>query len=74
MKPKPDFLQPLNLPAFGTPQIDWHPPKVDWQTVIDETEPFRRYYLEHFDTPEKRLREKNPNPFRWISETTKPHL
>jgi hypothetical protein len=24
----------------------------------------RRYYLEHYDTPEKRLRDKNLEPFR----------
>jgi hypothetical protein len=36
----------------------------NWQTVIEETEPLRRYYLEHFDNPEKRLRDKNPKPFR----------
>jgi len=29
-----------------------------------ETESVRRYYLEHYDTPEKRLRDKNPEPFR----------
>ena len=25
---------------------------------MEETEPLRRYYIEHFDTPEKRLRDK----------------
>jgi hypothetical protein len=64
MKTKSEFLEPLDLPVFGTPQIDWHPGAVDWQTVIEETEPLRRYYLEHFDSPEKRLRDKNPKPFR----------
>jgi hypothetical protein len=59
-----EILATFELPVFGRSQIDWHPGTVDWQTVIDETEPLRRYYLEHFDSPEKRLREKNPKPFR----------
>ena len=25
---------------------------------------FRDYYMRHFDSPEKRLRDKNPVPFR----------
>jgi hypothetical protein len=59
-----EFPERLDLPVFRAPQSDWHPGAVDWQTVIEETEPLRRYYLEHFDSPEKRLRDKNPKPFR----------
>jgi hypothetical protein len=54
----------LSLPVFDKPQVEWRPKVVLWETVIEETEPLRRYYLEHFDNPELRLRDKNPNPFR----------
>jgi hypothetical protein len=54
----------FELPVFDKPQKEWRPKTVDWGKVIDETEPLRRYYLEHYDTPEKRLRDKNPQPFR----------
>jgi hypothetical protein len=64
MKTESEFLEPLDLPVFGTRQMEWHRGLVDWETVIEETEPLRRYYLEHFDSPEKRLRDKNPEPFR----------
>jgi len=64
MKTKKEFLEPLDLPVFGARQVEWHPGAVDWEAVMDETEPLRTYYLEHFDSPEKRLREKNGMPFR----------
>ena len=31
-----------------------------------QTEPQRRFYMKHFDSPEKRLRDKNPTPFRML--------
>ena len=54
----------FDLPRFEKPQKEWRPRDVIWAKVIDETEAVRKYYLQHFDTPEKRLREKNPEPFR----------
>ena len=54
----------FDLPVFDKPQKEWRPREVIWEQVIDETEPERRYYLEHYDTPEKRLRDKNPKPLR----------
>jgi hypothetical protein len=61
--PDSDF-EPINLPVFDQPQKEWRPKAVSWEEVMRETEPFRRYYLEHFDSPEKRLKDKNPKPFR----------
>ena len=26
----------------------------------------REHYMQHFDSPEKRLRDKNPEPFRLV--------
>jgi hypothetical protein len=54
----------INLPVFDEPQVEWRPESVVWERVIEETEPLRRYYIEHFDSPEKRLQSKNPTPFR----------
>jgi hypothetical protein len=64
MKARAMHPKPFELPAFDLPQIEWRPKTVDWEAVIDETEPLRNYYLEHFDDPEDRLRSKNPKPFR----------
>jgi len=57
-------FEPFDLPVFDVPQIEWQPGNLSWEAVMKETESVRRYYLEHYDTPEKRLRDKNPEPFR----------
>ena len=60
-----DFVfEPFVLPVFDQPQTERRNPCISWEEVICETEPVRLYYLEHFDSPERRLREKNPAPFR----------
>ncbi len=66
MKPDEDPLATtiLNLPVFEAPQIEHWPTGMSWEQVTEHFEPQRRYYMEHFDSPEKRLREKNPEPFR----------
>jgi hypothetical protein len=57
-------LKPFDLPIFDVPQIEPRPGSLSWEAVMRETESVRRYYLEHYDTPERRLRDKNPEPFR----------
>jgi hypothetical protein len=54
----------LNLPVFEVPQVERWPAKISWETVTAETEAQRRFYMEHYDSPERRLRNKNPAPFR----------
>lgn len=39
------------------------PLAISWSEAIRQLAPFRDYYMEHFDSPEKRLAEKNPEPF-----------
>ena len=57
-------FEPFDLPVFEEPQIEWRSENRSWEAVMRETESVRRYYLEHYDTPEKRLRDKNPEAFR----------
>jgi hypothetical protein len=62
--PNPPAATVLNLPVFESRPLDHFPGKMTWEQVMDETEPMRQYYMKHFDSPEKRLRNKNPEPFR----------
>lgn len=54
----------LNLQVFEIPQKPHPAGKMTWEDVMAETEPQRAFYMKHFDSPEKRLRNKNPAPFR----------
>jgi hypothetical protein len=54
----------LNLPVFDIPERDHGARKMSWEAVMAETEAQRRFSMEHYDSPEKRLRNKNPKPFR----------
>jgi hypothetical protein len=40
-----------------------HRRPVSWLQCMREMEPQLRYYLEHYDSPEKRLAEKSPTRF-----------
>ncbi len=68
MNPERDPLATtvLNLPVFESRQRERPPGKMTWEEVMDQTEPQRRFYMEHYDSPEKRLRNKNPAPFRML--------
>jgi hypothetical protein len=55
----------LNLPVFPEAQRE-HRGVWSWETVMRETQPFREDYMQRFDSPEKRLRDKNPEPFRLV--------
>ncbi len=54
----------LNLPVLDGMRRDHFAWKMTWEQVTAQTEPQRQYYMKHFDSPEKRLRNKNPEPFR----------
>ena len=56
-------FEPFDLPIFDIPQVESQKRVLSWEAVMKETESVRRYYLDHYDTPEKRLRDKNPEPF-----------
>lgn len=53
----------LNFPVFTSRQ-EPRSEKIPWEVVTFQTEPQRAHYMKHFDSPEKRLRNKNPARFR----------
>lgn len=60
----PPSAPELRFPVFETQPLPHWPSKMSWEAVTDETEPQRQHYMKHFDSPEKRLRDKNPAKFR----------
>jgi len=67
MNPENDPLATarLNLPVFETPQLEHVGEKLTWEQVTEATEAQRAFYMERYDSDEKRLRDKNPEPFRF---------
>lgn len=61
---KPRLALDLNLPVFTVPQKEHWPSKAPWAEAVRAMAPFRDYYMRHFDSPEQRLRDKNPARFR----------
>jgi hypothetical protein len=57
----------LNLPLFESSQRDRRPGRMTWDEVMAQTGPQREFYMKHFDSPEKRLRNKNPAPLRMLA-------
>lgn len=54
----------LNLPEFETPQLEHWPSKMSWSDAMRLFAPTRARYMREFDSPQQRLRDKNPEPFR----------
>ena len=52
------------LPDFDRPMLEPWPLEISWSDAVRTFNPFREYYMEHFDSPERRFRDKNPEPFR----------
>jgi hypothetical protein len=53
----------LRLPIFDQPLVEPWPLKISWEEAMRSFASLREYYMQHFDTPEKRARDKNPEPF-----------
>jgi hypothetical protein len=67
--PNPDILAPdgsadLNLPEFEAPQVEHWPSKMSWSDAMRIFAPARARYMREFDSPQQRMRDKNPEPFR----------
>jgi len=61
-----------DLPVFDQPQRERPRRSVDWSAVQRNFAPLLEQYRKHYDSPEKRLQGKNPEPFRIESGLTKP--
>ncbi len=64
MSKKAFVFEPFDLPVFDVQQREHWPSAIPWERVMDEFDAMRRQYLKDFDSPEVRLRDKNPEPFR----------
>ena len=54
----------LRLPVLDQPLVEPWPMKMSWEDAIQSFTPTREHYMRHFDSPGKRLRDKNPTRFR----------
>jgi hypothetical protein len=53
----------LRLPVFDQPLVEPCQLKISWEEAMRSFAPLRAYYMQHFDTPQKRARDKNPQRF-----------
>ena len=58
------FAIDLNLPQFETPQAEHWPSKMSWSDAMRLFAPARARYMREFDSPQQRVHDKNPEPFR----------
>ena len=58
-----DLASNLELPVFEEPLIEHWPSPISWSHAMRVFAPYRDYYMRRFDSPEKRLRARNPEPF-----------
>jgi hypothetical protein len=58
------FAIDLNLPAFEAAQVEHWPSKMSWSEAMRIFAPVRARYMREFDSPQQRIRDKNPEPFR----------
>jgi hypothetical protein len=62
MKNKP-LSTDLNLPICEELLLERWPSKMSWAEAMRHFAPMRQQYMRNFDSPEKRLREKNREQF-----------
>jgi hypothetical protein len=58
------FAIDLNLPEFEAAQVEHWPSKMSWSEAMRIFAPARARYMREFDSPQQRIRDKNPEPFR----------
>jgi hypothetical protein len=58
------FAIDLNLPEFHEPQIEHWPSKMSWSEAMRSFAAARARYMREFDSPQQRVRDKNPERFR----------
>ncbi len=52
------------LPVYEERCKSMPPLRISWSDAMRHFAPTREYYMRHFDSPEKRLRDKNPERFQ----------
>jgi hypothetical protein len=52
------------FPEFTEPMQEHAPVKMTWAEAWEYFAPLRNYYMRHYDSPERRLADKNPERFR----------
>jgi hypothetical protein len=62
------FAIDLNLPVFEAPQVEHWPSKMSWSEAMRIFAPARARYMREFDSPQQRIRDKHPEPFRLPEE------
>jgi hypothetical protein len=60
---KEPLARDMNFPDFHEPLAEPWPVKMSWAQAMRHFQASREYYMRHFDSLEKRWREKNPAPF-----------
>ena len=53
----------IELPVFDAPLAEHWPLRMSWSDAMRAFAPYREYYMRRFDSPERRLRAHNPEPF-----------
>ena len=54
----------LKLPEFETPQVEHWPSAMSWSEAMHAFAEARERYMREFDSPQQRVLDKNPEPFR----------
>ena len=60
----PPLASDLRLPVFTAAQREHWPSEMSWAQAVQHFAPARADYMKRFDSPEARLRSKNPARFR----------
>jgi hypothetical protein len=64
VKNRSSFPIDLHLPVFATRQVEHWPSKMSWSEAMRNFTAARLRYMREFDSPEQRMRDKNPARFR----------
>ncbi len=64
MSTEPYVFEPFDLPDFEVPQKEHWPMAISWEKAMSLLEGCRGDTLSEDHSPEARLRNKNPEPFR----------
>jgi hypothetical protein len=61
-----DHPEMVELPVFDAPPAEHWPSRMSWSDAMRAFAPYRDYYMRRFDSPERRLQARNPEPFKLV--------